>query len=88
MTAKKTTLMLEEDLYGEVRQRAAQRGQSVSSIVAEALRQYLCEIDRRSRARVSLTQAEGTGWIGPADPRSNSELFEPLDAELPIDRLR
>jgi plasmid stability protein len=78
MAAKKTTLMLEDDLYAEIRQRAAKRGSSVSSLVSEALREYLARAEERSGRRISLTTAEGGGWIGPADPRSNSELFDAM----------
>lgn len=88
MNSKKTTLMLDESLYSDVRQRAAKRGETVSAIVAEALREYLARVDERSKKRISLTRAEGGGWMGPINPRSNSELFDAMDADVPVDKLR
>lgn len=88
MRAKKTTLMLDEALYSDIRQRAAKRGESVSMIVAEALREYLARVDERTKKPISLTRAEGGGWIGPMNPRSNSELFDAMDADLPVEKLR
>jgi hypothetical protein len=79
MATRKTTLMLDENLYSEVRKRAAIRGQSVSSIVAEALGAYISPKGPEARTRISLTVATGGGWVGPTHATSNRELLDPLD---------
>ena len=82
MSNKKTTLMLDEALYSDIRKRAAERGTSVSSIVSEALGVYLTHSDRQIRSPVKLTVATGGGWIGPPDPLSNRDMLDPIDEDL------
>jgi hypothetical protein len=88
MATKKTTLMLDEGQYLEIRRRALERGQSVSSVVNEALSAYLAPKEGPAKPRIKLTVAEGGGWIGPVDLTSNSALFELLDEGLTLDQLR
>jgi hypothetical protein len=88
MASKKTTLMIEEGLYSSIRQRAAQRGLSVSSIVSEAIAAYISPKGAERKAKVKLPVATGGGWIGPVDSVSNRELLDPLDDAEDLDRLR
>ncbi len=72
--------MLDEALYTQIRRRAAERGESMSHVVAEALATYLAAKPTH-RTRVELTVAEGGGWIGPIDMTSNRALLDPLDRD-------
>ena len=76
---KKTTLIFDESIYKKVRERAAQKGESMSSIVAEALMQYFASKPANKKKIVKLTLASGN-WTAPVDPRNNRELLDYLDA--------
>ena len=80
--------MIDEGLYAQVRSRATKANCSVSWIVAEALRGYLAERPKGDRKPIKLTPAQGGGWIGSIDTRSNVAMLDALDAELPLDKLR
>ena len=80
--------MLEEGLYSEIRVRAAQRGQSVSSVVGEAIRAYLAQKTNTAKLPIKLTVAKSGGWTGPMDVSSNSDLFDLCDEGLSVDQLR
>jgi len=88
MATKKTTLMLDEGQYMEIRRRALDRGQSVSSVVNEALSVYLASKDKPVKPRIKLTRAQGGGWIGPTDFTSNAALLDLCDEGLTLDQLR
>jgi len=87
METKKTTLMLDEGLYTQVKVRAAQRGVSASSVVAEALASYFSKGIPEKKKPIKLTVAQGGGWFGPTGT-SNSEFFDAMDEDLPMDKLR
>lgn len=85
MATKKTTLMLDEGQYLEIRRRALEKGQSVSSVVNEALSAYLSP---KVKPRLTLTTAEPGSWAGPVNVKSNRELFDLADEDLDLDQLR
>jgi len=74
--------MLDETLYSDVRKRAAERGTSVSSIVAEALSMYFAIPHEKAKNSIKLTVATGGGWIGPINPLSNRELLDAIDDDF------
>ncbi len=79
MKPKKTTLMLDEAAYDDMRRLAAERGESVSLIVCEALREYASNRDHHKGRKITLTKATPGTWIGPVDPRGNAELFDLIE---------
>ena len=82
---KRTTLRLPDDLLKEAKKRAAERGTSLTALVAEALREVL----NRSRGGgedrpepVSLTTVGGRGLqpgVDLDDTASLRDLMEPAD---------
>ena len=87
MARKKTTLMLDEGLYDQIRLRAAERRMSVSDVVAEAVMRYLPEPTREPRPRVVLPVAP-KGTMRPFPPHVNldsataiEEYLDELEAE-------
>ena len=70
----RTTVILPDELYRQVKQRALEAGQSVTSFMETALRQ---EILRRD---VTPTQI--------VDFSSNAGLYDALDAGEPLEKLR
>lgn len=87
MAAKKTTLMIDDGLYADVRRRAAERGESVSAIVSEAIRRYIIERPNRTPIEFELPTSDAP-WEFPFDGSSNVEMLDFLDKNLPIEKLR
>ncbi len=86
MAKKKTTLMLEESLYDQIRMKAAERRMSMSDIVAEATAKYLGETSVAPRPRIKLPVAKGA--MVPFPPHVNidsataiEEYLDELEAE-------
>ncbi|HEY3782004.1 MAG TPA: DUF6364 family protein [Fimbriimonadaceae bacterium] len=76
---KKTTLTFDESIYMKIRERAARKGESMSSVVAEALIEYFASKPSSKKRVESFTVGTGD-WIAPADPGSNREMLDYLDA--------
>ncbi|MFY9234690.1 MAG: hypothetical protein WAO58_09550 [Fimbriimonadaceae bacterium] len=85
---RKTTLMIDEGLYASVKREAAERGRSISSIVAEAVRKYMAE--PRPQLPVVLPSFGGGGIALPShiDISDTSAVLEHLDEGLPFEKLR
>lgn len=79
--------MVDEGLYSQIRERAAKRGDSVSSIVAEALRSYLASEGATPKRPFKVTVSTGTPLI-PVDKYSTAELLDIMDADLSIEKSR
>jgi hypothetical protein len=87
MKTKKTTLMIDVELYSALRQKAAERGQSVSLVACEAIAAYVVPQPNDPKQRLNLVTASGGGWIGPLNPTSNRELLDLIDEDDDILRL-
>lgn len=85
--SKKTTFMIDEELYATVRAKAAAQHKSTSSVVAEALRAYL-SASISPQPAPKLTVAEGGGWIGPVGVDSTAKLLDYLDEDVPFESQR
>lgn len=85
MGRKKTTLMIDEELYDQIRLRAAQRRVSMSDVVAEATTKYLAEASL-PRPRIELPRAKGVMATFPPHVNLDSataieEYLDSLDSE-------
>ena len=91
----RTTIILPDSLYEQVKQTARDADQTVTSLVEEALRR---ELDRRlapgnARKKVLLPEpfdpGPGRGGVrAGVDVTNNAELHDLMDEGLPIERLR
>jgi Bacterial antitoxin of type II TA system, VapB len=84
----RTTVNIDDELLAIARQRAAERGWTISEIVDAALRRELAD---RPTSRVSPTIVVFTDGTGPAagvDVASNTALLEALDDGIEPDRRR
>jgi plasmid stability protein len=88
MLAVRTTVRLDDDLYREVKARAAREGRTVASVLEDAVRVGM----RRpadAEARPFVNRASGQGGLLPGiDLSDNSSLSEFLDADTPLEQLR
>jgi hypothetical protein len=78
MARKKTTLMIDEDLYDAIRLYAVKRRTSVSQIVAEAARQYVVP----KSVPGTLPVGPNVSMVLPAgvDRRSTVSILDHLDS--------
>lgn len=79
MARKKTTLMIDEDLYDAIRLVAVKRRTSVSQIMEEAVRQYVVHGD----GATALPVGPSIPMVLPAsvDRRSTASILGHLDTE-------
>ena len=88
MSAMRTTVRLDDDLYREVKARAAREGRTVASVLEDAVRIGM----RRpadADARPFVNKASGQGGLMPGvDLSDNASLSELLDAGTPLEKLR
>jgi len=88
MAKKKTTLMIEESIYDQARIRAAERRESVSDFVAEAVRQYLASGKKKAWIELPVSSVVGE-WIPKhVNPNSNAEIQAYLDEVEGVRELR
>ena len=84
----RTTVRLDDDLYREVKARAAREGRTVASVLEDAVRIGM----RRpadADARPFVNEASGQGGLMPGvDLSDNASLSEFLDADTPLEQPR
>lgn len=83
----RTTVTIDDELYRELKERAARSGRTVGAVLEDAVRDALTRSsDRRKPLRID---AYGTGGMRPGvDLSSNASIQEVLDEGLPIEKLR
>ena len=80
----RTTLDLDENLLIAARRRAAERGQSLTSVIEEALAAYLNPVPApkaRYRFRWKVHGRPGDKPLIPFDPADREKLYEFFDQE-------
>jgi len=84
----RTTVRLEDDLYREVKARAAREGRTVASVLEDAVRVGM----RRpadAEAKQFVNHASGQGGLMPGvDLSDNASLSDLHDAGTPLEKLR
>lgn len=88
MRAVRTTVRLDDDLYREVKARAAREGRTVASVLEDAVRVGM----RRpadAEAKPFRNVPSGRGGLMPGvDLTSNASLSDLLDSDVPLEQLR
>ena len=80
----RTTVAISDELLAAAKRRARQRGQSLGSVIEDALRRELASAaDDASRPAVPVFDG-GTGPRPGIDLRSNRALHEVLDEDLEL----
>ena len=84
----RTTLNIDDDIYRQVRIRAAEEGSTVTSLVEQALIELLQQ-PRRARAPFRIRPLR-PGWdpVPGVDPHDNSALLDIVEEGLPLEKRR
>jgi hypothetical protein len=84
----RTTVRLDDDLYREVKSRAAQEGRTVASVLEDAVRVGMRRpADADAKRFVPPTFGRG-GLMPGVDLSDNASLSHLLDADTPLEALR
>jgi plasmid stability protein len=88
MRVVRTTVRLDDDLYREVKARAAREGRTVASVLEDAVRVGMRR-PAAAEAKPFVNVPSGRGGVMPGvDLSDNSSLSEFLDADMPLEKLR
>lgn len=88
MLNMRTTIRIDDDLYRDVKARAARSGRTVASVLEDAVRRGL-ERDEPGRKPRYTVQPSGSGGLRPGiDIAFNSSVAEAMDESASIDALR
>ena len=88
MRTVRTTVRLDDDLYREVKARAAREGRTVASVLEDAVRVGMRR-PAKAEARPFVPTTFGSGGLMPGvDLSNNASLSELLDADTPLEKLR
>lgn len=84
----RTTIRIDDDLYREVKARAARSGRTVAAVLEDAVRSGLIPSQRPARDSYTVRPV-GRGGLRPGvDLSSNAVLAEAMDEDLSLDALR
>lgn len=84
----RTTIRIHDDLYAEVRSRAASTGRSIGEVVEDALRTAFADPGEPARPVDPLPTFGGSGVLPGVDLASNAALAEVMDEGVTVDALR
>ena len=88
MRSVRTTVRLDDDLYREVKARAAREGRTVASVLEDAVRIGMRR-PTAPEAKPFVPLTFGSGGLMPGvDLSDNSSLQDLLDADTPLEKLR
>ena len=88
MPNMRTTIRIDDELYREVKAKAARSGRTVAAVLEDAVRRGLAPSGRRVGDRYSV-QATGAGGLQPGvDLSSNATVAEAMDEGTSADALR
>jgi hypothetical protein len=81
----KTTLIIPDPVFRDLKRRAAQRGETLSTLVTECLRQGMIESRRPKRPFRLPSFSAGRLLV---DVANRDSLYDVLDSELPAPQQR
>lgn len=84
----RTTLSISDELLAAAKRRARERGQSLGSLIEDALRRELATVHDRGTRPVVPVFDGGTGPRPGLDLSSNRALYEVLDESLDLNTRR
>lgn len=84
----RTTIRIDDELYREVKARAARSGRTVAAVLEDAVRRGMAPPEPAPAPRYSV-RPTGRGGLRPDVPlSSNSAVAEAIDEGTPLDALR
>ena len=84
----KTTINLPDELYGEVRRRAADEGRTVTSFLEQALRDALARHEAGEKSPLLIDPFVGDGVLPGVDLNNSAALLDLMEADLDVDSRR
>jgi hypothetical protein len=84
----RTTVRIDDDLYREVKARAARSGRTVAAVLEDAVRRGLNPTDRTAAGSYTIRPTGRGGLRSRVDLTSNTALAEAMDEDVPLDALR
>lgn len=79
----RTTLRLDDQLFGELKETAAREGRTLASVIEDALRESLARRSAQpSRGQVSLPTSRGDGVQPGVDLDDNALLLDLMDGDV------
>jgi plasmid stability protein len=88
MLGVRTTIRIDDELYREVKAKAARSGRTVAAVLEDAVRRGLNPAEQRKRSRYRV-RPTGRGGLQPGvDLSSNAAIAEVLDEDASVDALR
>ncbi len=84
----RTTVTIDDDLYREIRERAARSGRTVGAVLEDAVRLGLRPKEPSKRGRYVVRPSGSGGLVPGIDLSSNSSVQDALDEGVPLDALR
>ncbi|ETZ99107.1 antitoxin VapB43 [Mycobacterium kansasii 732] len=84
----RTTIRIDDELYREVKARAARSGRTVAAVLEDAVRRGLNPPEQPATARYRV-QPTGSGGLRPGvDLSSSAAVAEAMDEGVSVDALR
>lgn len=84
----RTTIRIDDELYREVKERAARTGRTVAAVLEDAVRKGLHPPEQRAAGRY-VVRPTGTGGLRPGvDLTSNAAFADVMDEGAGVDALR
>lgn len=84
----RTTIRIDDELYREVKARAARAGRTVAAVLEDAVRRGLNPPEQQTGGRY-VVRPMGVGGLQPGvDLTSNVSVREAMDEGMPVDALR
>lgn len=84
----RTTINLPDELYGEVRRRAADEGRTVTSFLEQALRAALARHEAGEKPPFVIDPFVGDGVLPGVDLNNSAALLELMEEDLDVDSRR
>ena len=84
----RTTIRIDDDLYREVKERAARAGRTVAAVLEDAVRRGLTLSEERAEGRYRVRPSGGGGLRPGIDLDSNAAVAEIVDEGASLDALR
>jgi plasmid stability protein len=84
----RTTIRIDDELYREVKQKAARSGRTVAAVLEDAVRRGLNPSEHRAVGRYTI-RPTGSGGVRPGvDLSSNAAVAEAIDESASVDAVR
>lgn len=84
----RTTIRIDDELYREVKARAARSGRTVAAVLEDAVRRGLNPPEQRTGGRFVVRPMGAGGLRAGVDLTSNVSVSEALDEGVSLDALR